>query len=100
MSATTESITLSEPLPLRAAWLVFNALQFAFTLAWTAAGITLALAVRALTGSTRVPFVGWYAKSMGMCFIERDGNRASMVRSLRAAGEIVKAGHVLCIFPE
>ncbi|HEY4582822.1 MAG TPA: lysophospholipid acyltransferase family protein [Lysobacter sp.] len=49
---------------------------------------------------TRVPFVGRYAKAMGMCFIERDGSRASMVRSLRAAGAIVKAGHVLCIFPE
>ncbi|GAB1595170.1 lysophospholipid acyltransferase family protein [Lysobacter claricitrinus] len=169
MSATTETITLSEPLPRRAAWLVFNALQFAFTLAWTAACISVALVVRAITRGariplrmaswlwapgllggagarvdvrgvenvdwskpcvlvathesvidicalfravpvplrfmlkqemTRVPFVGWYAKAMGMCFIERDGNRASMVRSLRAAGEIVKAGHVLCIFPE
>lgn len=49
---------------------------------------------------TRVPFVGRYAKAMGMCFIERDGNRASMVRSLRAAADIVNAGHVLCIFPE
>ncbi|MGY4514773.1 lysophospholipid acyltransferase family protein [Lysobacter sp. HA18] len=169
MSASTESISFNEPLPLRAAWLAFNALQFAFTLAWTAAGITVALTVRAITRSTRiplrmaawmwapvlirgagarvdvrgvenvdwskpcvlvathesvidicalfravpvplrfmlkqemtrVPFVGRYAKSMGMCFIERDGNRASMVKSLRAASDIVKAGHVLCIFPE
>ncbi|GAB2505781.1 lysophospholipid acyltransferase family protein [Lysobacter humi (ex Lee et al. 2017)] len=49
---------------------------------------------------TRMPFVGRYAKAMGMCFIERDGNRASMVRSLRAATAIVNAGHTLCIFPE
>ena len=49
---------------------------------------------------TRVPFVGRYAKATGMCFIERDGNRASMVQSLRAATAIVKAGHALCIFPE
>lgn len=49
---------------------------------------------------TRVWFVGWYAKAMGMCFIERDGNRASMVKSLRAATAIVNARHTLCIFPE
>lgn len=49
---------------------------------------------------TRVPFVGRYAKAMGMCFIERDGSRASMVRSLRAAAGIVQAGQLLCIFPE
>ncbi|WP_133500187.1 lysophospholipid acyltransferase family protein [Cognatilysobacter terrigena] len=169
MSASTESLTLVEPWPLRAAWLVANAVQLAFTLLWTAGCITLALLVRVITRGprvplrmaswlwapgllggagarvdvrgvedvdwskpcvlvathesvidicalfravpvplrfmlkqemTRVPFVGWYAKAMGMCFIERDGNRASMVKSLRAAGEIVKAGHVLCIFPE
>lgn len=49
---------------------------------------------------TRVPFVGWYARAMGMCFIERDGTRASMVRSLRAATAIVNAGQTICIFPE
>ncbi|HZX80798.1 MAG TPA: lysophospholipid acyltransferase family protein [Lysobacter sp.] len=169
MSASTETLATAEPLPLRAAWLVANTFQLLFTLAWTAACISLALLVRAVTGDariplrmaawlwapgllggagarvdiegvenvdwsrpcvlvathesiidicalfravpvplrfmlkqemTRVPFVGWYAKAMGMCFIERDGSRASMVRSLRAAGAIVKAGHVLCIFPE
>ncbi|AXK73060.1 1-acyl-sn-glycerol-3-phosphate acyltransferase [Lysobacter sp. TY2-98] len=169
MSASTESLTLVEPWPLRAAWLVANAVQLTFTLLWTAGCISLALLVRAITRSarvplrmaswlwapgllggagarvdvrgvenvdwskpcvlvathesiidicalfravpvplrfmlkqemTRVPFVGWYAKAMGMCFIERDGSRASMVKSLRAAAEIVKAGHVLCIFPE
>lgn len=169
MSAPTERLTFAEPLPLRALWAAYNALQLAFTALWTAGCIVLALSVRAITGDTRrplrlasrlwapgllggagaklvvegaesidwsknyvmvathesvidicalfratpvplrfmlkqemtrVPFVGRYAKAMGMCFIERDGCRASMVRSLRAATAIVKAGHVLCIFPE
>lgn len=169
MSASTDTLRLTEPLPLRAFWTVYNALQLVFTLVWTAGCITVALLVRAITRGatrplrmaswlwapgllggagakldvrgvenvdwtkpcvlvathesiidicalfravpvplrfmlkqemTRVPFVGWYAKAMGMCFIARDGNRASMVKSLRAAADIVKAGHVLCIFPE
>ena len=169
MSATAETLRLTEPLPMRLFWRVANTLQLAFTLVWTAAGIVVALGVRQVTGDARiplrmaarmwspgllggagatldvrgvdnvdwtkpcvlvathesvidicalfravpvplrfmlksemlrVPFVGRYAKSTGMCFIERDGNRASMVKSLRAASDIVKAGHVLCIFPE
>lgn len=169
MSAPSDHLPLSEPLPLRMAWTVFNTFQLLFTLLWTAGCITLALLVRVLLRDarvplrmaawlwapgllggagakvivegaervdwsrpyvlvathasiidicalfratpvplrfmlkhemTRVPFVGWYAKAMGMCFIERDGSRASMVRSLRAATAIVKAGHALCIFPE
>lgn len=169
MSASTERLGLSEPLPLRIAWTVFNSLQLLFTVTWTAGCISLALLVRrilrdervplrmaarlwapGLLGGagakvvvegadrvdwarphvlvathasvidicalfraapiplrfmlkqemTRVPFVGWYAKAMGMCFIEREGNRASMVRSLRAAAAIVRGGHSLCIFPE
>jgi 1-acyl-sn-glycerol-3-phosphate acyltransferase len=169
MSAPTDRLPFAEPLPLRVLWTAYNALQLAFTLAWTAGCISLALLVRAVTGDvrrplrmastlwapgllggagaklvvegadaidwsrpyvmvathesiidicalfratpvplrfmlkhemTRVPFVGRYAKAMGMCFIERDGSRASMVRSLRAATAIVKAGHLLCIFPE
>ncbi|TZF87864.1 lysophospholipid acyltransferase family protein [Cognatilysobacter lacus] len=169
MSATTESFRPLESLPLRLLWPIANAIQLGFTLVWTAAGISVAMLVRAITRDTRLPLrmasslwapgllagagarldvrgvenvdwskpcvlvathesvidicalfravpvplrfmlkqemtrmpmVGWYAKSMGMCFIERDGNRASMVRSLRAAGAIVQAGQVLCIFPE
>lgn len=169
MSASTDRLPFSEPLPLRWAWAAFNVLQLAFTLAWTAGCISLALLVRAVTGDarrplrmastlwapgllggagakvvvegadaidwskpyvmvathesiidicalfratpvplrfmlkqemTRVPFVGRYAKAMGMCFIEREGCRASMVRSLRAATSIVKNDQVLCIFPE
>lgn len=149
-------------------WAVFNTVQFAFTLAWTAAWITLAMAVLALTRSnriplrmaarcwapgllggagarlevegaeridwsrphmlvanhqsvidicalfravpvplhfllkqemTRVPFVGWYAKSMGMLFIERDNPRAAPAL-LRAAARLVGSGAQLCIFPE
>lgn len=169
MSAPTERLSLSEPLPQRMAWTAVNALQLMFTLLWTAGGIVLALLVGAvlrdariplrmaawlwapglLGGAgakvvvegadridwsrpyvlvathasiidicalfratpvplrfmlkqemTRVPFVGWYAKATGMCFIERDGSRASMVRSLRAATAIVAARQTLCIFPE
>ena len=169
MSATSQTLRLAEPLPLRVFWTVANALQLSFTLLWTAGCISLAMLVRAFTRGnrvplrmasrlwapgllggagarldvrgvenvdwskpcvlvathesvidicalfravpvplrfmlkhemTRMPMVGWYAKSMGMCFIERDGNRASMVRSLRAASAIVQGGHVLCIFPE
>lgn len=169
MSASTDHLSLREPLPLRVAWAALNAAQLVFTLLWTAGCISLALLVRVLARDTRlplrmaawlwapvlfrggnvkvviegaervdwsrpyvivathesiidicalfravpvplrfmlkqemtrVPFVGWYAKAMGMCFIERDGNRASMVRSLRDATAIVRAGHTLCIFPE
>lgn len=169
MSASTDSLRLVEPWPLRACWAVANAVQLLFTLAWTAGCITVALIVGRITRTaraplrmaswlwapgllggagarldvrgvehvdwsrpcvlvathesiidicalfravpvplrfmlkhemTRVPFVGAYARATGMCFVERDGQRASMVRSLRAAGDIVKAGGVLCIFPE
>lgn len=169
MSATSDHLPLAEALPLRLAWSLANALQFAFTVAWTAGCISLALLVRSITGRaglplrmastlwapgllsgagakveidgldavdwsrpyvmvathqsiidicalfratpvplrfmlkqemTRVPFVGRYAKAMGMCFIERDGSRASMVKSLRDAAAIVRAGQLLCIFPE
>ena len=37
------------------AWTAFNALQFAFTLAWTAACITAALAARLVTGRRELP---------------------------------------------
>jgi 1-acyl-sn-glycerol-3-phosphate acyltransferase len=169
MSASSERLGLAEPLPLRLAWTLVNALQLAFTLVWTCGGIVLVLALHwlqrdarvplriasclwapALLGGagvklviegaervdwskpcvlvathasiidicalfravpvplrfmlkqemTRVPFVGRYAKATGMCFIEREGSRAAMLRSLRAATAIVDAGQTLCIFPE
>lgn len=149
-------------------WTAFNALQFAFTLLWTAGCISVAMAVKTLTGRrdlplrmaawlwapgllggagaqllveeaehvdwsrphmlvsnhqsvidicalfravpvpllfllkqemTRVPFVGWYARGMGMLFIDRDNPRAAPA-VLRAAAERVKGGAQLCIFPE
>lgn len=157
------------PTPLSAAaWSVFNALQFVFTLLWTAACILLAMAVKAATGRrdlplrmasrlwapgllggagaelvvegagevdwsrpymlvsnhqsvidicalfravpvpllfllkqemTRVPFVSWYARGMGMPFIDRDSPRAATA-ALRAAARKVRDGEQLCLFPE
>lgn len=48
---------------------------------------------------TRVPFVGWYAKAMGMVFIDRSNRRAA-VAFLRQSAELVRSGANLCIFPE
>jgi 1-acyl-sn-glycerol-3-phosphate acyltransferase len=46
-----------------------------------------------------VPFVGWYARAMGMIFVER-GSARSASRRLRAAVRQVHAGASLCAFPE
>ena len=150
------------------AWTAFNAVQFAFTLLWTAVWITLALLVHALLRDrhwplrmasrcwapgllwgagarlqmdglervdwsrnhvfvanhqstidicamfravplplhfllkqemTKVPFVGWYAKAMGMVFIDRSNRRAA-IAFLRESTELVRGGASLCIFPE
>lgn len=159
----------ARPQPVKAAaWTVFNTLQFAFTLVWTALCICLAMLVYAITGHrelplrmaarlwapgllggagghlvvegadsvdwsrphmlvsnhqsvidicalfmavpvpllfllkqemTRVPFVGWYARAMGMLFIDRDNPRAAP-GVLRAAAELVRGGAQLNIFPE
>ena len=48
---------------------------------------------------TRVPFVGWYARRMGMVFIERGSARSSPPR-LRDAVALVHGGAQLCAFPE
>lgn len=48
---------------------------------------------------TRVPFVGRYAKSTGMLFIDRDNRRAGP-RMLRDAAAILRDGNSLCVFPE
>jgi 1-acyl-sn-glycerol-3-phosphate acyltransferase len=48
---------------------------------------------------TRVPFVGWYARRMGMVFIERGSARSSPQR-LRDAVQLVRGGAQLCAFPE
>lgn len=151
-----------------AAWSAFNLLQLVFTLLWTAACISAALAVHAVTGrrdlplrmaswlwapgllggagaqvdvegadaidwsrpymlvsnhqsvidicalfhavpapllfllsreTMQWPFVGWYAKALGMPFIDRDNPRAAPA-SLRAAAQQVQGGMSLCLFPE
>ncbi|MEI7036540.1 lysophospholipid acyltransferase family protein [Fulvimonas yonginensis] len=47
----------------------------------------------------KVPFVGWYARAMGMVFIERSSARSS-ARRLRAAADLLRAGASVCAFPE
>lgn len=47
----------------------------------------------------RIPFVGLYARAMGMVFIERQAARAA-TRRLHAAAELFACGHSLCAFPE
>lgn len=47
----------------------------------------------------RVPFLGWYARAMGMIFIERAAGRAA-TEQLRRAAELVRDGASLCAFPE
>lgn len=149
-------------------WFVLNLLQLAFTLAWTAGWICLALLVYALLRDrhwplrmasgcwapglllgagarleveglervdwtrnhvfvanhasvidicalfravpvplrfllkremARVPFVGGYARAMGMVFIDRADRRAAL-GFLRESTEVVRGGANLCIFPE
>ena len=47
----------------------------------------------------RVPLVGWYARAMGMVFIERASARTARERLHEAAGQI-RQGLNLCAFPE
>ncbi|WP_147653605.1 lysophospholipid acyltransferase family protein [Vulcaniibacterium gelatinicum] len=47
----------------------------------------------------RVPFVGWYARAMGMVFLDRANPRAAR-RSLLAVVERLRQGETLCAFPE
>lgn len=47
----------------------------------------------------KVPFVGWYARAMGMVFIER-GRARSAPQRLREAVGMVRAGANVCAFPE
>ena len=48
---------------------------------------------------TKVPFVSWYARAMGMVFIDRGNARDSRRRLLELA-EKVRDGATLCAFPE
>jgi len=47
----------------------------------------------------RVPFVGAYARAMGMVFIERQAAREAN-RRLHEATALFESGHSLCAFPE
>lgn len=47
----------------------------------------------------RVPFVGRYARAMGMIFVERSSAREA-ARRTREATDLVAAGATLCVFPE
>ncbi len=47
----------------------------------------------------KLPFVGAYAKAMGMIFIQRNSARAAS-RSLHNAASLFREGHCLCAFPE
>lgn len=47
----------------------------------------------------KVPFVGAYARAMGMVFIERHSARNAS-RKLENAAAIFREGHSLCAFPE
>lgn len=48
---------------------------------------------------SRVPFVGRYAKAMGMLFVERGNARAAALR-MREAARQVRDGATLCVFAE
>jgi 1-acyl-sn-glycerol-3-phosphate acyltransferase len=47
----------------------------------------------------KVPFIGWYARAMGMVFIERERAREAATRLHRVVS-LVRAGENLCAFPE
>ena len=48
---------------------------------------------------TKVPFVGWYSKAMGMVFIDR-GKARDAQRNLLAIADRLRGGQHLCVFPE
>jgi len=45
------------------------------------------------------PLIGWFARSVGTIFVERDRPRDA-VRVGRELREALKAGHAVCLFPE
>lgn len=47
----------------------------------------------------KVPFIGWYARAMGMVFIERSHAREAAER-LHGVVSMVRGGQSLCAFPE
>lgn len=47
----------------------------------------------------KMPFIGWYARAMGMVFIER-GHAREAAKRLHGVVSLVRAGESLCAFPE
>ena len=47
----------------------------------------------------KVPFIGWYARAMGMVFIER-GHAREAAQRLHGVVALVRGGASLCAFPE
>ena len=47
----------------------------------------------------KMPFIGWFMKSMGMVFVDRKDRRKSLL-SLRDASDLIKSGKSVMIFPE
>ena len=46
-----------------------------------------------------VPFLGWYMWATGMIFVDRS-NREQAIKSLAAAGKLIRAGASILAFPE
>ncbi len=46
-----------------------------------------------------VPFLGWYMRATGMVFVDR-ANREMAIASLAAAGEHIRAGASILVYPE
>lgn len=47
----------------------------------------------------KMPFIGWFMKSMGMVFVDRSDRRKSLI-SLKKAAELIQGGKSVLIFPE
>jgi 1-acyl-sn-glycerol-3-phosphate acyltransferase len=47
----------------------------------------------------KVPFLGWYMMGTGMIFVDRS-NREKAIESLKKAGQLIKGGKNVLMFPE
>lgn len=47
----------------------------------------------------KVPFLGWYSTAMGMIYVDRK-NKAKAQESIKAAGELIKEGKNVLVYPE
>ncbi len=48
----------------------------------------------------RMPIIGFFMRSAGCVAIDGSGSRRALVDSIRQAGELLRAGEAVCIFPE